>query len=280
MLTARVQRHQTFGGLSREEHGMTGRLAGRTILVTGAARGIGAAVSRGMAAAGAAVVVTDRDEAEAAAVAESIRDGGGRASAVAVDVTDRGQVRAAIASAVAEFGRLDAFFNNAGFNEPEKFLDITEAVWDRIMRVNAFGVVIGSQEAARQFIRQGGGGKIVNTASIAGRQGFPSFAPYSASKAAVISLTQAGARALAEHRITVNAFAPGVVRTPLWDKLDRDLAAIGEAGSGFASMAGDILLGRPAEPEDLVPTAVFLAGPDSDYITGQVIPIEGGMVLV
>jgi meso-butanediol dehydrogenase/(S,S)-butanediol dehydrogenase/diacetyl reductase len=114
------------------------------------------------------------------------------------------------------------------------------------MRVNAYGVLIGCQEAARQFIRQGGGGKIVNTASIAGRQGFPSFAPYSASKAAVISLTQAGARALAEHRITVNAFAPGVVRTPLWDKLDRDLANIGEGDAGFAAMAGDIILGRPA----------------------------------
>ena len=96
----------------------------------------------------------------------------------------------------------------------------------------------------------------------------------------MISLTQAGARALAKHRITVNAFAPGVVRTPLWDKLDRDLANIGEGDAGFAAMAGDIILGRPAEPEDLVPTAIFLAGPDSDYITGQVIPIEGGMILV
>lgn len=259
---------------------MPGRLMGRTVLITGAGRGIGAALSRGMAAEGAAVVVTDRDEPVANAVAQSIRDDGGRALAVRVDVTDRAEVRAAIEAGMREFGHLDAFFNNAGFNEPEKFLDITEAVWDRIMRVNAFGVVIGSQEAARQFISQGGGGKIVNTASIAGRQGFPSFAPYSASKAAVISLTQAGARALAPHRVTVNAFAPGVVRTPLWDKLDRDLAGIGEADAGFASMSDDIILGRPAEPEDLVPTAVFLAGPDSDYITGQVIPIEGGMILV
>ncbi|HEX5405774.1 MAG TPA: glucose 1-dehydrogenase [Pseudonocardiaceae bacterium] len=256
---------------------MAERLDGRTVLVTGAGSGIGAALARGMAAEGAAVVVTDRDEQAAAVVAESI---GGRAVHVRVDVTSRDEVRIGIQRAVAEFGRLDAYFNNAGFNEPEKFLDITEAVWNRIMRVNAFGVVIGCQEAARQFIRQGGGGKIVNTASIAGRQGFPSFAPYSASKAAVISLTQAGARALAGHGITVNAFAPGVVATPLWDKLDRDLANIGEGDSGFASMAEGILLGRPASPEDLVPTAVFLAGPDSDYITGQVIAIEGGMILV
>ncbi len=259
---------------------MTARLAGRTVLVTGAGSGIGAALCRGMADEGAAVVVTDRDEPGAAAVAESIRDGGGRALALRLDVTSRAETRAAIERAGTEFGQLDVMFNNAGFNEPQKFLDITEEVWDRIMRVNAFGVVVGSQEAARQFIRQGSGGKIVNTASIAGRQGFPSFAPYSASKAAVISLTQAGARALAEHRITVNAFAPGVVRTPLWDKLDRDLTEIGEGDAGFASMSSGIILGRPAEPADIVPTAVFLAGPDSDYITGQVIAIDGGMVLV
>ncbi len=259
---------------------MPGRLAGRTVLITGAARGIGAALSHGMAAEDARVVVTDRDEEQAAEVAAAIRDAGGAAVHHRVDVTSRQEVREAIDHGVAEFGRLDAFFNNAGFNEPEKFLDITEAVWDRIMRVNAFGVVVGSQEAARRFIAQGGGGKIVNTASIAGRQGFASFAPYSASKAAVISLTQAGARALAEHGITVNAFAPGVVRTPLWDKLDRDLDRIGEGASGFDSMAEGILLGRPAEPRDLVPTGIFLAGPDSDYITGQVIPIEGGMILV
>ena len=161
-----------------------------------------------------------------------------------------------------------------------KFLDITDSNFELMMRVNALGVLIGIQEAARQFITQGGGGKVINTASIAGRQGFASFAPYSASKAAVISLTQAGARALAADGITVNAFAPGVVATPLWTKLDADLEAMGEGDSGFDSMAAGILLGRPAQPEDIAPTAIFLAAADSDYITGQVIPIEGGMILV
>ncbi len=259
---------------------MPDRLNDRTIVITGAASGIGAGFARGLAAEGAAVVVADLNLEAAQQVADGIATAGGRAIAVRVDVTDRDQVRAGIDRAVAEFGRLDAYFNNAGVNKPEKFLDITKEAWDLIMNVNAFSVVIGTQEAAQQFLRQGTGGKIVNTASIAGRTGFPSFAPYSASKAAVISLTQAAARSLAGDRITVNAFAPGVVATPLWTKLDRDLADIGEGDAGFDSMAGGILLGRAADPEDLVGTAVFLASKDSDYITGQVIPIEGGMILV
>lgn len=259
---------------------MGDRLTGRTVLVTGAARGIGAAISRGMAAEGAAVIVTDQDADGAAKVAAAIVEAGGQACHAMADVTDRPSVRSAIDTAVATYGRLDVYFNNAGFNNPEKFLDITEQVWDRIMRVNAFGVLVGTQEAASRFVAQGGGGKIVNTASIAGRQGFASFAAYSASKAAVISLTQAGARALAEHKITVNAFSPGVVRTPLWEQLDADLTRIGEGDSGFDSMSAQILLARPAEPADIVPTALFLASADSDYITGQVVAIDGGMILV
>ncbi|MFM9876947.1 MAG: SDR family NAD(P)-dependent oxidoreductase [Rhodoglobus sp.] len=256
---------------------MVGRLEARTIIVTGGASGIGAALCRGMAGEGANVVIADLDLAGAEALATSIGDS---ALAVRVDVTDRAAVAAGIAAAVERFGRLDAYFNNAGMNAPMKFLDITEDNFDLLMRVNAQSVLIGTQEAAKQFLKQGGGGKVVNTASIAGRTGFASFAPYSAAKAAVISLTQAAARSLAKDGITVNGIAPGVVDTPLWIKLDRDLDAMGEADSNFASMAGSILLGRPAAPDDIVPTAIFLAAPDSDYITGQIIPIEGGMILV
>ena len=259
---------------------MSGRLAGRVVLVTGGASGIGAAIARGCAVEGAAVVVADRDEAGARAVADAVEGDGGKALAVRVDVTDRALVADGMQSAVARFGRLDVAFNNAGFNEPMRFLDITEDNFRAIMEVNALGVLIGTQEAARQFLAQGSGGKVVNTASIAGRTGFADFAPYSASKAAVISLTQAAARALAPHGITVNAFAPGVVATPLWTKLDADLERIGAGDTGFDSMAAGILLGRAAQPEDIVPTALFLAAADSDYITGQVIPIEGGMILV
>jgi meso-butanediol dehydrogenase / (S,S)-butanediol dehydrogenase / diacetyl reductase len=256
------------------------RLDSKTIIVTGGASGIGAAIARGVAREGANVVIADLDLAAARRIVDDIVAQGGAAAAVRADVTDRGAVRAAIDVAVENFGRLDVYFNNAGMNSPMKFLDITEKNFELVMKVNALGVLFGTQVAAKQYISQGGTGKIVNTASIAGRTGFPNFAPYSAAKAAVISLTQAAARALAPDGITVNAFAPGVVDTPLWTKLDAELTEMGAGDSGFASMAGDILLGRPAVPEDIVPTAVFLAASDSDYITGQVIPIEGGMILV
>lgn len=259
---------------------MTSRLSNKTVVVTGAASGIGAAIVRGLASEGANVVIADLNLDAGRSIADEIIESGGSALAVQVDITDRAAVQAGIAAAVEKFGRIDAYFNNAGMNAPMKYLDISEENFTKVMSVNALGTLIGTQEASKQFISQGGGGKVVNTASIAGRTGFPSFAPYSAAKAAVISLTQAGARSLAENGITVNGFAPGVVATPLWDKLDKDLEAMGEGDAGFDSMAGDILLGRPAQPEDIVPTAIFLASSDSDYITGQIIPIEGGMILV
>jgi meso-butanediol dehydrogenase/(S,S)-butanediol dehydrogenase/diacetyl reductase len=256
------------------------RMAGRTVIITGAASGIGKGIAMGLANEGANVVIADLNLASAEATASEIDQAGGKAIAAQVDVTKRGSVAAGIHLAVETFGQLDCYFNNAGFNKPMKFLDVTEENFNAIMSVNALAVFVGTQEAAKQFIKQGTGGKVVNTASIAGRTGFSSFAPYSASKAAVISITQAAARALAEHKITVNAFSPGVVATPLWAKLDKELEAIGEGDSGFDSMASGILVGRAAKPEDIVPTALFLASSDSDYVTGQTMAIDGGMILV
>ena len=256
------------------------RMAGRTVVVTGGASGIGAGIAMALAKEGANVVIADLNLDAAAEQAELIQKAGGQAIAARVDVVDRDSVAAGIALAVATYGKLDCYFNNAGFNKPMKFLDVTEENFDAIMKVNVWGVLVGTQEAAKQFISQGTQGKVVNTASIAGRTGFPSFAPYSASKASVISLTQAAARALSEYKITVNAFSPGVVSTPLWKTLDKDLEEIGEGDKGFDSMSAGILLGRPAEPEDIAPTALFLASSDSDYITGQTMAIDGGMILV
>jgi meso-butanediol dehydrogenase/(S,S)-butanediol dehydrogenase/diacetyl reductase len=248
--------------------------------VTGGARGIGAGIARAMAAEGASLVVADLNGEQAQEVATQIEDHGGRAIAVQVDVTERDQVAAGIERAVEEFGQLDAYFNNAGVNAPMDLLEVTRENWDFILTVNGFGVLVGIQEAAKQFLRQGTGGKIINTSSIAGRQGFAAIAPYCASKAGVITLTQSAARELAPHGITVNGFAPGVVETPLWEALDESLEAMGKPELKFDGMAEDILLGRPAVPADIAPTAIFLAAADSDYITGQIIPIEGGMILV
>jgi meso-butanediol dehydrogenase/(S,S)-butanediol dehydrogenase/diacetyl reductase len=264
---------------------MTDRMQGRTVIVTGGASGIGAGIAKGMAREGANITVADLNLEAAQQVADEIAAEGGAAIAAHVDVAERSTVAAGIAATVERFGRLDAYFNNAGMNKPMPFLEISEENFLLIMRINALSVLIGTQEAAKQFLTQeprvgGIRGKVVNTASIAGRTGFSTWAPYSAAKAAVISLTQAAARDLAARGITVNAFAPGVVETPLWTRLDADLAKMGALDAGFDSMAADILLGRPAQPEDIVPTALFLASADSDYITGQVIPIEGGMILV
>lgn len=255
------------------------RLKDKVVVITGAASGIGRAIAEGFATEGASVVVADVNLEGAREVAEGIRDTGSTADAIKVDVTKRESVAAGLNHAWSTIGPVDVYLNNAGMNRPMKFLDITEDNFSLLLSVNTLSVLIGTQEFAKRAIRDGRGGKVVNTASIAGRSGFPSFAPYSAAKAAVISLTQAAARALAPEGITVNAFAPGVVATPLWKQLDKDLAAIGEGDSGFETMADGILLGRPAQPTDIVPTALFLASSDSDYITGQVIPIEGGMIL-
>jgi meso-butanediol dehydrogenase/(S,S)-butanediol dehydrogenase/diacetyl reductase len=257
-------------------------LKGKTCIVTGAGRGIGKGIGLRLASEGAHVVFADIDLQQAEAAAAEARALGGEAVGMDVDVTRREQVRALIAGTVSKYGRLDVIFNNAGINKIRPFMETTEENWDRIMRVNALGVFLCTQEAARQMIAQGGGGKIINTASIAGRQGYGNIVPYCASKFAVISITQSSARALAPHKITVNAFAPGVVDTPLWNQLDREHMELGETsqpGEAMRNFAAGILLGRVAQPNDIAGLASFLAGPDSDYITGQVIVVDGGMLL-
>ena len=259
------------------------RLAGRVVIVTGGASGLGEGIARRVAAEGAYVVIADIDGVKAKHFAEKLHDEGLSALGVAVDVADRADTRAMVDAVTGALGRIDVLFNNAGFNKPLPFMDVDEANFNSIMRVNALSVMIGMQEVGRQMIAQRGGGKIINTASIAGRQGYAEFAPYCASKAAVISLTQAAAREFAPHKITVNGIAPGVVVTPLWDGLERDMidkGVIKEKGEFLNSFSANILIGRPATPIDLAGIAAFLASADSDYMTGQIIMCDGGMVLV
>ncbi|CAN7673089.1 SDR family oxidoreductase [Rhizobium sp. LjRoot254] len=252
-------------------------------IVTGAARGIGRAIAAALAEDGFGVLIADMDAATGEkTVAELNEKHPGKFVFAKVNVTKRAEIAAAIAECQKAFGSINVMINNAGFNKPEPFLDITEETWRNIIEVNSLGVLIGIQEAAKAMIAAGTKGKIINTASIAGRTGFADFAPYSASKAAVISLTQAAARALAAKGITVNAFGPGVVDTPLWEKLDDDLYKMGASskpGEAMSSMASQILLGRVAQPSDVVGTVRFLWSEGSDYMTGQTVIIDGGMVL-
>jgi meso-butanediol dehydrogenase/(S,S)-butanediol dehydrogenase/diacetyl reductase len=260
---------------------------GRACIVTGAARGIGRAIAEALLDEGAKVCVADVNADLAAAVAEANQKRLGVTDSTVisagVDVRDRAQTRRMIEDTVAAFGRLDVMFNNAGVNKPMNFLDVTEENWSFIMDVNGLGCLVGIQEAARQMIAQGGGGKIVNTASIASRQGFDNVAPYCASKWAVVSLTQSAARDLAKHDITVTGFAPGVVATEMWEQVDRDLMDIGAAerpGQAMEEFSAEILRGRVARPEDITGTTTFLASRASDYMTGQIVMIDGGMTLV
>lgn len=255
----------------------------KVVIVTGAGRGIGAAIAADLASKGARVAVADLNRDAADAVAAAIIAEGGEAAGLQVDVAERESVKALIVETVRRYGRLDVMFNNAGISQTCPFLDVTDEDFDRIMRVNGRGVLIGTQEAARQMIAQGGGGKIVNTASIAGKQGYPLFAHYCASKFAVVAITQAAARALAEHRITVNSFGPGVVATELWQQLDREFIEHGlteKPDQAINEFSQAILLGRVSTPKDITGVTTFLASAASDYITGQTVMVDGGMVLI
>ncbi len=264
-----------------------GRLTGRSCIVTGAAQGIGRAIAEDLLAEGADVCFADINADKIAQVVRENQaraaDSGGSVLSSHVDVTRRDQVRDMVNRTADAFGKLDVKFNNAGVNKPMNFMDVTEDNWHFIMDINGLGVLIGMQEAARQMIAQGTGGKIINTASVASRQGFANVAPYSASKWAVVALTQAGARDLAPHNITVTGFAPGVVATEMWEEVDRDLMAIGASerpGQAMEEFSADILKGRVAQPRDITGTTTFLASGDSDYMTGQIVMIDGGMTLV
>jgi meso-butanediol dehydrogenase/(S,S)-butanediol dehydrogenase/diacetyl reductase len=262
---------------------MSGLVNNKVVIVTGAARGIGAGIAADLAEKGAHVVIADLNAEAARQTASKISSGGNNAMAVAVDVSSRASVKALIDQTVSRFGRLDVMFNNAGISQTCPFLKVTEEDFDRIMKVNGLGVLIGTQEAAKQMIAQGHGGKIINTASVAGKQGYPLFAHYCASKFAVVAITQAAARALAEHKITVNCFGPGVVKTELWEQLDREFLERGlteKPEQAINEFSQSILLGRVSLPKDIAGVTTFLASDASDYVTGQTVMVDGGMVLI
>jgi meso-butanediol dehydrogenase/(S,S)-butanediol dehydrogenase/diacetyl reductase len=260
-----------------------GRVQDRVVVITGGAGGIGASACHAIAAEGGRLVVADLDAGAAREVADAIVAEGGLAESIGVDVTDRAQVQAMIRLAVDAFGELNVIFNNAGMNRPRSFMEVDEQNFEQIVRVNTWGVIVCTQEAAKQMIAQGNGGKIVNTGSIASRQGYWDFVPYCVAKFGTLAVTQATARGLVEHGITVNAFAPGVVDTPMWVGLNEDIRAIHDQPAEADPMrdfATNTLIGRPAAPDELAPFLVYLASPESDYMTGQMYMVDGGQVLV
>ncbi|MFK8035701.1 MAG: SDR family NAD(P)-dependent oxidoreductase [Hyphomicrobiales bacterium] len=262
------------------------RLAGKNVLITGGAQGMGAAIGEYYAAQGAKICLGDVNLAGCEEVAARINAAGGKAIGVTLDVTKRDQMAAAVQATVDAFGSINVMLNNAGINKPLMFLDVTEENFRKIMDVNALGVLIGMQEAAKQMIKQGkdnGPYKIINVGSILSRQAFDDVVPYACSKHAVLAMINGGAKALVQHNITVNGYGPGVVRTELWEQLDKDLVAIGkfeEEGQSMDQLAENmILMKRYSYPEDVVGSAAFLASAESDYMTGQLFMIDGGMIM-
>ncbi len=260
-------------------------LDGKIALVTGAGAGIGRATALAFAAAGAAVAAADIDLAAAQKTAADAAGNRGRAIAIEADCGDLASIDAMVARTVAEFGRLDIIVNNAGVTRYAQIMDLTEADWDRIHRVNAKGVFFCLQRAAREMIRQHragtGGGRIINIASIAGR-GYrgTSNAAYAASKGAVIALTKTAAQQLGAHDINVNAICPGVTRTDLGARNAAERAA--QRGVTVAELEAEqeaqIPIGRANLPEDIAAMAVFLASPGARNITGQAYNVDGGLV--
>lgn len=253
----------------------------RVAVVTGAARGIGRGIAERLGRDGLHVVVADLEGAQAG-IDETVRtivDAGGQASGATVDVADEDSTQGLIDQAVAAAGRIDVFVANAGIAQVESLLDYTVEDFDKVIDVNVKGVFLSYTAAARQFIKQGGGGKIIGAASIVAFRPFALLGPYSASKWAVRGLTQAAAMEWAEHGITVNAYGPGIVGTAMWDLIDEKLGqkqglARGEA---LAENAKSILLGRVSVPDDVAQLVSFLSSTDSDYITGQTMLVDGGI---
>ncbi len=265
----------------------TTRLQGKKALITGAAQGMGAAVAKHWAEQGAQVCLGDINVEGVAQVAKEINDAGGEATHVKLDVTSEEDAQAAVDHTVEAFGEINVLLNNAGVNKPKWFLDITKDNYDFIMGVNAWGKVNVMQKVAQQMKDQGPREdypyKIINVGSILSRDTFIDVIVYGMSQHAVLGLIKGGAKGLIEFNITVNGYAPGVVRTEMWEQLDKDLVEMGmfeERGQSMDDIAENlILMKRYSYPEDIVGTASFLASPESDYMTGQLIQIDGGMVI-
>lgn len=253
-------------------------LSGKVAIVTGGARGIGRAICERYSAEGARVVVADLNYAEADALAKGLGSG---SIAVDLDVTSQDSITAMVDKVAAVYGGVDILVNNAGIFDMSPTLETTPGSFDRIFSVNVKGMFFTLQAVARLMVKEGRAGKIINLASEAGRRGEPMIAAYCASKAAVISITQSTGLELIKKGIHVNAISPGVVDTPMWDVVDALFAKYENRPINEKKrLVGEAVpFGRMGVPGDYAGAAVFLASPDSDYIVGQTLNVDGGNCL-
>jgi len=246
------------------------KLQGKSALITGAAQGIGLACAQAFALEGAAVMLADRDEAQGRAAAERLAQSGARAAFVACDVSRGAQVQAAVDATVKAFGRLDILVANAGIVHACEFLDLKEEDFQRVLDVNLKGVFLAGQAAARQMVKQGGGGAIINMSSVNAVMAIPNQVPYVVSKGAINQLTKVMALSLAPHAIRVNGIGPGTILT--------ELARTAVLGNREAErkILSRTPLGRMGEPSEIASVAAFLASDEASYLTGQTLYPDGG----
>jgi glucose 1-dehydrogenase len=260
--------------------GLSRPLKGQTALVTGASSGIGEAIVKAMADAGANVIVNyASDESSAYRIVKEITDNGGNTIAVKADVSNEEQVIEMFNSIFREFGTIDILVNNAGIQIDSKFVDMTLDQWQRVIDVNLTGQFLCSREAAREFLRRGvvseksaSAGKIICISSVHEVIPWSGHLNYAASKGGVMLLTKSMAQELAPYKIRVNSIAPGAIKTPInrpaWETPEAE-----------ASLLKLIPYGRIGETDDIASAAVWLASDDSDYINGTTIYVDGGMLL-
>ncbi|MFL5012023.1 L-iditol 2-dehydrogenase [Rhizobium sp.] len=259
-------------------HTETTRLSGKVALVTGGASGIGKAVCERFAAEGAKVVVADLDGERCVRVAEAI---GPHAWGVALDVTSQDSIEEAARFTISTAGQIDILVNAAGIYDVESILEISRERTARVFQVNIEGLIFMTQAVARHMVERGEGGRIINFSSQAGRRGEGPAVAYCASKAAVISITQSCALELIRYGINVNAIAPGVVDTPMWDVVDAKLGSREglKPGDVKRRVAVAVPAGRFGAPHEQAAMAAFLAGPDAAYIVAQCYNVDGGNVM-